>query len=326
MEKQTVFWRLGVALTATLVLGSAAAAQDKWPQRAISVVVPYTAGGNTDVITRLIMERVSANVGQPIVIENRSGAGGVIGNSAVAKAAPDGYTFLVAIPGYAVQPALHKELPYRLSDLAPVSLMTRTSLVLVASNAVPAPDLNGMVEHGKKAQPPLSYGSSGIGSMAFLLSQRFLEATGITETTHVPYKGSTDAIADLVGGRLGFMFDAVAAMGPQIEQKRMKAMAVTGDNRSPMLPDVPTLAELGYPELVTYAWAGLLTSAGTPPAIIERMSAEVAKAARDPAVVQRLAAINTEPVGSTPAEFGTFLDEEVRIGAETLARTTGTQK
>lgn len=326
MKKHSGFWRLGMAVTAALVLGGAAAAQEAWPQRAVSVVVPYTAGGNTDVITRLVMERVSASLGQPIVVENKPGAGGVIGNSAVAKAAADGYTFLVAIPGYAVQPALHKNLPYRLGDLAPVSLMTRTSLVLVASNAVPAQDLKEMVAYGKKGEPPLTYGSTGLGSMAFLLSQRFLESTGIAEATHIPYKGSADAVTDLVGGRLGFMFDAVSAMGPQIEQGRMKAMAVTGDNRSAMLPAVPTIAELGHPELVTYAWAGLLAPRNTPQAVVDRMAQEIAKAVRDPALVQRLADINTEPVGSTPAEFGTFLDDEVRIGAETLARTAGEGK
>lgn len=310
---------LALALGLSPAAGAADARQ-AWPARAVTVVVPYPPGGNTDVITRVIMEKVSGRLGQPVVVENRPGAGGLVGTSHVAKAPADGYTWLVAIPGFALNQSLYKELPYKPADLRPASLMTRTSLVLVASNELPARNFAELLDYGKKAAPPLNFGSSGSGSLAFILSQRFLDGTGITEAMHVPYKGSADAIADLVSGRIGFMFDAVSAMGPHIRSGKMNAMAVTGANRSSMLPDTPTVSELGYPGLESYAWAGLLAPAGTPQQVIARMSGEVAAVLDEPDVRARLESLSSEPVGSTPDEFERFLAEEVAIGKETITR------
>jgi len=319
-RRKTVRWFLHLALA--LVAGGMTPAfgQPAWPARALSVVVPYPPGGNTDVITRVVMEKLSARIGKPVVVENKPGAGGMIGSGFVAKAAPDGYTFLIAIPGFALNQSLYKELPYRPDDLQPVSLLTRTSLVLVTSNTIPAGDFAQFLEYGRKPASPLTFASSGPGSMAYILSERFLRATGIEQATHVPYKGSADALTDLVGGRIGFMFDAVSAMGPHIQQGRVLAMAVTGTDRSPMLPDVPTISELGHPELVTYAWAGLLAPAGVPADVTRRLASELRAVLHEPDVVSRLAAINTEPVGSSPEEFGAFLDKEVAVGKETITR------
>jgi len=320
--------RIAAALLAPMALAAglgqhadSAQAQPAWPTRAVTVVVPYPPGGNTDVMTRVVMEKVADRLGQPIVVENRPGAGGIVGSAHVSKAPADGYTWLVAIPGFALNQSLYKQLPFNPADLQPASLMTRTSLVLVTSNELPARDFGQLLAYGKKAAPPLNFGSSGSGSLAFILSQRFLNATGIDEAMHVPYKGSADAVADLISGRIGFMFDAVSAMGPHITSGKMNAMAVTGANRSPALPNTPTVKELGYPTLESYAWAGLLAPTGTPDAIIKRMAAEVSAAARQQDVVARLESLSSEAVGSTPDEFAKFLADEVAIGKDIITRT-----
>ncbi len=307
-------------VVAACYTASPAYSQPAWPSRAVTVVVPYPPGGNTDVITRIVMEKLSGRLGQPVVVENKPGAGSIVGSNLVAKSAADGYTLLVAIPGFALNQSLYKELPYGPADLQPVSLLTRTSLVLVTSNDLPARNFSQLLDYGKKAAPPLTFASSGSGSLAYILSERFLRSTGIEQAMHVPYKGTADALVDLVGGRIGFMFDAVSAMGPHIKQGKVNAMAVTGTNRSAMLPDTPTVSELGYPDLVSYAWAGLLAPAGTPANITEKLAKELSAVLHEPQVVDRLATLNTEPVGSTPAEFATFLDAEIAVGKETITR------
>lgn len=316
------FWlmRVALALVASCIMG-AAGAQQAWPTRAITVVVPYPPGGNTDVITRIVMEKLSGRLGQPIIVENKPGAGSIIGSNLVAKSPADGYTLLIAIPGFALNQAQNKGLPYGPDDLMPISLLTRTSLVVVTSSHLPVRSFDELLEYGRKATPPLTFASSGPSSLAYLLSERFIQATDIQQAMHVPYKGSADALVDLVGGRIGFMFDAVSAMGPHIEQGTVQALAVTGENRSPMLPDVPTISELGYPGLVSYAWAGMLAPAGTPASVAERLSRELAVVLHEPDVVARLAKLNTEPVGNTPAEFAKFLADEVAIGKEIFTRT-----
>ncbi len=297
-------------------VAAVAVAQAGYPNRPVRVIVPYPPGGNTDVIAREVMREVSARMGQPFVVDNKPGANGTIGTDMVAKAPPDGYTLGVVIGAYALSPSLYRSLPYQATDLAPVALMSRTSLVLVASQQAAYKDVAALAKAGK-AQGPLGFGSSGVGSAAHLLGTRFARATDIP-ATHVPYKGSTDAVNDLVAGRIGFMFDAVSAMGGLITQGRLQALAVTSANRSPQLPAVPSIAELGYPQLVSYAWSGVLAPAQTPRPVVERLSAEIAAALRVPAIRERLAAISTEAVGSSPAEFEAFIREETRVGAEAI--------
>ena len=319
-SRRTWNQRAAAMLAVSAVLGwtASAQAQADYPSRPIRLVVPYPPGGNTDIIAREIARGLSARLGQPVNVENRAGANGVIGTDVVAKSAPDGYTFGVVIGAYAINQALNVKLPYRPSDLIPVSHMTRTSLVLVTGSGLPVKTLSELVDLGRKASPPLTYGSSGVGSAAHLLGARLIQTTRLSDPVHVVYKGSSEAVGDLVGGRLGFMFDAVSAMGPQIKAGRMNAVAVTGKDRSPMLPDVPSMAELGYPGLVSYAWSGLLAPAGTPAAIVDRIAAEVATVLADKEIRQKLATISTEPIGSSPREFATFLQEEIRVNAEVV--------
>ena len=313
--------RAAAALMGVGALGAGTApawAQADYPSRPIRFVVPYTPGGNTDIIAREIAKGLASRLGQPVNVENRAGANGVIGTDAVAKSAPDGYTFGVVIGAYAINQAMNVKLPYKPSDLIPVSHMTRTSLVLVTGSALPVKSLSDLIELGRKANPPLSYGSSGVGSAAHLLGGRFIQTAKLADPVHVTYKGSSEAVNDLVGGRLGFMFDAVSAMGPQIKAGRMNAVAVTGKDRSPMLPEVPSMAELGYPGLVSYAWSGLLAPAGTPRSVVDKIAANIAAVLADNDIRQKLAAISTEPIGSSPAEFAAFLQEEIRVNAEVV--------
>jgi tripartite-type tricarboxylate transporter receptor subunit TctC len=299
------------------LLGAAtASAQDAYPSRPIRVVVPYPAGGNTDIIARDVMKALSARLGQPIVIDNKPGANSILGTDLVAKAAPDGYTLLVAIGAYANNQSLYRNLPYRSADLAPVSQLTRTSLVLVTARSG-IRTLDDLVRAGRDAGAPQSFASSGVGSAAHLLGERFARATAM-KAMHVPYKGTSDATTDLVSGRVDFMFDAISAMGPHIRQGRLAALAVTGHERSPLLPEVPSLKELGHPELATYAWAGVLAPARTPPAIVERLAAEIAAVMKGDELRARLAAISTEPVGGTPAELARFIATEAKVNGDVI--------
>jgi len=298
----------------------AAAAQGGWPERPLRVIVPYSPGGNTDLIARAIMERLAVRLGQPIVVENRPGANSILGTGQVANAPADGYTLLIAIPAYALNRALYKQLPYAADALAPVTQLTRTSLVIVTSAALPLADFPTLLQYGRAGSPPLTFASSGLGSMAHLLGERLAQSTGMAHAMHIPYKGSTDALNDLLSGRIGFMFDAVSAMGPHIQQGKLNAVAVTGETRSPMLPEVPTVIELGHPELESYAWAGLFAPKGTPTAIVQRLADETAQVLRDPELRAKLAGLATEPVGSPPAQFAEFVDNEVALGAATVQR------
>ncbi|MGV3569508.1 MAG: Bug family tripartite tricarboxylate transporter substrate binding protein [Ramlibacter sp.] len=308
---------LQAAAAVAASIAVSAFAQGGYPDRPIRVVVPYPPGGNTDVIARDVMRRLSARLGQPIVVDNKPGANSILGTDLVAKAPPDGYTLLVVIGAYANNQSLYKKLPFGPKDLAPVSLLTRTSLVLITSR----PEIKtvaDLVREGNKPGAQLQFASSGVGSAAHLLGERFVRAAGIKSALHVPYKGSTDAINDLVSGRVAFMFDAVSAMGANIRAGKLTALAVTGQDRSPLLPEVPSLREAGYPTLVSHAFAALLAPAQTPAPIVERLSREVAAVLADPELKTRLTAISTDPVGSTPAELASFLAEEVKVNGEVI--------
>lgn len=308
---------LQAAATLAAAPALAALAQAGYPSHPIRVVVPYSAGGNTDVVTRDVMKQLSVRLGQTIVIDNKPGANSILGTDLVAKAAPDGHTLLVVIGAYANNQSLYKKLPFSARDFAPVSLLTRTSLVLVTSR----PDirtLDDLVREGARPGASLQFASSGMGSAAHLLGERFVRATGIKSALHVPYKGTADAMSDLLSGRIAFMFDAVSAMGPHIKAGKLTALAVTGSERSPLLPQVPSLRELNHPALVSHAWAGLLAPAQTPPAVTERLSREVALVLKDPALRARLAGISTDAVGSTPAELAAFIDHEVQVNGEVI--------
>ena len=292
-----------------------AQAQDGYPNRPIRVVLPYPPGGNTDIVARDVMKELAQRLGQPVVVENKAGANSIIGTDFVAKSPPDGYTLGVVIGGYAINQALHKKLPYAPQDLVPVSLMTRTGLVLAAAPTVPR-NFKDFVALGRKGDAPMGFATSGTGGANHLLGERFARAASLRGAMAVPYKGSADARSDLLSGRVQFTFDATSVMAQYFKAGTLQALAVTSQARSPLVPEVPTIGELGHPELVTYAWAGLVAPAGTPAAVVDRLARELAAALRSPALREKLAAGGTEAIGSTPAEFDAYLKDEVRVAQE----------
>lgn len=312
--------RLFAALATALAVVSPQAFADavtSYPDRPVRVVVPYPAGGNTDIIAREVAKRMSTKLGQNFIIDNKPGANSIIGTEAVAKAAPDGYTLLVVIGAYANNFALYKKLPYSRADLTPISQLTRTSLVMVSAKPG-VTSIKQLVAAGNDKNAPLTFASSGVGSAAHLLGERFGRSAGMSSTQHVAYKGSAEAVSDLLAGRVGYMFDAISAMGPHIKSGKLAALAVTGENRSPQLPDAPSMREAGYPDMVAYAWAGLLAPANTPKPIIDRLAGTVAEVLKDPELVSKLASISTDPVASKPAEFDKFLSAEASVNGKII--------
>ncbi|MCK9564287.1 MAG: tripartite tricarboxylate transporter substrate binding protein [Bacteroidales bacterium] len=314
--------RFTLPVLATLLLVpplvAQAQAQDSgdYPSRPLTVVVPYPAGGNTDLVTREVMQELGSRLGQPIIVENRPGANGIIGTSAVAKAAPDGYTLLVTIGAFSINPVLRKDLPYQITDFAPVSLIGRVNLVLAAGKEVPVTTFAQLVEYGKGGNQ-ITYDSSGVGSALHLVGARIGQATAI-DVMHVPYKGISHSLPDIISGRITFTINTVSSLSPFFNDGRLLPLAVLSSERSPQLPDTPTIAQAGYPQLEAYAWQGLNVPANTPAPIIDKLSATLAAILHDPGMRTRLAAMGLDAIGSTPAEFAQFLRDDLATAADTV--------
>lgn len=299
----------GVAASLASVPGWA----QQYPARPIRLVVPYPAGGNTDVTMREVAKALSARLGQTIVVDNKPGANGIIGTDAVAKAPPDGHTLLTAIGAFTINPLIYKTLPYTPEQLAPVSLIGRVNLIMAAGTSVPAHNFAELVAWARTGVP-VSYDSSGVGSALHLIGERISQATGM-RAVHVPYKGITQSLPDLVSGRLSFTINTIATLGPFIRDGKLTPIAVLGRERTPELPQVPTIIEAGYPALEAYAWQGVMVPARTPEAVIERLSSEITTVLKQPEMRQRLAAMGLDAIGGTPAEFAAFLKEDTRQAA-----------
>jgi tripartite-type tricarboxylate transporter receptor subunit TctC len=287
------------------------AAAQNWPNRPVRMIVPYTGGGYTDNMARMVGSKISDAVGQPFVFENRPGANSVIGADAVAKSAPDGYTFGTVIAGHSANATLNPKLPFDVvKDFTYVSLMSVAPLMLVARKDLPINNVKEMIAYAKANPGKLNFASSGIGAAAHLTMELLKAREGIN-MQHVPYRGTQPALTDLIGGRVDVMFDTVSAFASHVEAGTIKALAVTAKGRMPAAPNVPTMGEQGIPDFVTGTWAGIIAPAGTPKAIVDRVSAEAAKALRDPAMKAQLEKLGYEPVGNTPEEYTAFLREEV---------------
>jgi tripartite-type tricarboxylate transporter receptor subunit TctC len=282
-----------------------------WPNRPIRMVVPYTPGGYTDLMARLVSEKMSAALGQPIVIENKPGANAVIGTDRVAKAAPDGYTFGTVIAAHAVNATLNPKLPYdTMKDLTYVSLMSVAPLILIAHPSVPANNMKELIALAKAKPGQLNFASSGIGSAAHLTMEMLKSREGIN-LQHIPYKGTAGALQDTVGGQINVMFDIVGPLMSQVRSGYAKAIAVTAKERIPAAADVPTMTEQGVPDFISGTWAGIIAPAGTPKEIVDRLSAEAKKALADPALQAKLVDQGIVAVGSTPEEYRVFVAEEI---------------
>ncbi|MBN9447066.1 MAG: tripartite tricarboxylate transporter substrate binding protein [Bosea sp.] len=313
---------LSAALVITPALFSASAtAQTAWPSKTMRIVVPYPAGGNVDLLGRLIGPKLSEALGQTIVIDNKPGAAGAIGATDAARSEPDGHTLLIGdIATHAITPALQDKLPYNpLTDFAPVMRLTSVSLLLVINPKNPAKDLAALLADAKANPEKVTYASAGVGTPLQLAFELLKEKTGI-KATHVPYRGSAPAINDVIAGHVTAMIDGTAV--PMAREGTLRALAVTGAKRSAAMPDVPTVAEAGVPGYEFASWHGVFVPAGTPPAVVERLNAELNKIVADPAVRERMAALNIELVGGTSAAFGDFIKAETGKIAE-LVRISG---
>jgi len=281
-------------------------AQD-YPNRPVRLIVPYAAGGAPDVFARIIGQRLSESLGQQFIVENRPGAGGISASETVAKAAPDGYTLLVPdVPQTAINPHMFAKLPYDpAKDFAPVSLIATIPLFIVSQPAMPVNSVAELVAAAKAAPGKFNYGSAGIGSLHHILMESFKGALGL-DIVHVPYKGSGQSTPAFIGGELTTLVTALAAIGPHVKAGKAKLLAVSSLARSPLAPDVPAISET-IPGYDFTSEIGLLAPAGTPPAVIAKLAAEVAKAVRHPDTVQRLTALGAVPVGNSPEAYGEMM-------------------
>ena len=303
-------WR---ALCALIVMGAAslAAAQD-YPTKPIRLVVPQPAGGPTDIVARLVAQKLGERLGQQVVVDNRPGAGSNIGTELVAKAPKDGYTLVVATVQHIVNPFLFPSLPFDpVKDFTPVTLMTKAYIVLDVNPEVPVSSVKELIAYAKSKPGGIAWASAGNGSTSHLALELFKVETGVP-ATHVPYKGTPPALNDLIGGRVQAMFDGVVTSLPQIKAGKVKPLAVASSTRSPLLPDVPTMAEAGVPGFETVGLAAILAPAGTPPAIVDKLHREIAAILRMPDVKSQLESMGLEVVANSPAEFAAYIDAESR--------------
>jgi len=282
-----------------------------YPAKPVRVVIPYPAGSTPDIVGRTVSDRLQKALGQPFVVENRTGAGGNIGAEAVAKAAPDGYTLLIGINGpVAVNKYLYKNLPFDPDrDLRPISLLASAPQVLVTTPSVPADSFKDFLSYAKSHPGKLSYGSVGAGSASHLTMELLKSSAGIF-IVHIPYRGFPPAVTDMLAGNIDTMFAIIPAVLPQIHAGKMRALAVTALKRSALAPDVPSVAELGYPELESLAWIGLLAPSGTDPEIISKLSVETVRGMKTAGTQEALGRQGFDVVANTPDEFSEWIKAE----------------
>ena len=298
------------AIVAGALASTAMAAADDFPSRPIKIIVPFSAGGAVDGPMRVIADALAKRLGQPVYIENKPGAGATIGSELVAKAAPDGYTLLLASQTNAISATMYAKLAYDpIEDFAPISLIGREQGVLAVNPAMPAKSVQEFVAYVKARPGQVDFASSGNGSGQHLFAAMLASMAGL-RMNHVPYRGSAPAISDVVGGRVPVIMPGLASVTGLIHAGKLRALAVTGTTRSPQLPDVPTLAESGFPGYAAYVWMGLLAPKGTPGATVDTLNRAVSAALQEPQVREYMTHASIEVVGSTPAEFDRYFHEE----------------
>jgi tripartite-type tricarboxylate transporter receptor subunit TctC len=298
------------ALLAT-PLATPALAQAWAPVRPIRMIVPFVAGGSTDVAARIVAEPMGERLGQPVIVENRGGSGGNIGGEMVARAAPDGHTLLMGVTGLLSTNAhIYRNMSFSPArDLAPVGMAYTSDMVIVVPPSLPVRNLAEFVALAKARPGELSFGSSGHGASTHTAAELFRLAAGI-DLLHVPYRGSGGAMADLMSGTIQMMLVQIAATVGAVREQRLRALAATGPRRHPLMPDVPTLAEQGYPQATATSWGAVMTTAGTPPAAIARLSDALRGALASPVVIQRMTSAGVDPEASSPEELGAFVARE----------------
>lgn len=303
------------AVIATLVacsgLWTAAAHAQTYPTRAVRFIIPQSAGSATDTVARMIGTRLAEKFGQPVVHENRVGAGGIIGVELVAKAAPDGYTIAIVSATHTVNPSLRRNLPFdTIADFAPVTMATAQPYVMLAHPSLPAKNVKELVALARARPGQINYASSGAGTLGHL-GFELLKTTANINMVHVPYKGIVPAITDIVGGHVSLLYSTVVSGMPQVNAGKLRALAVSSAKRAQVAPGVPTVAESGFPGYDVSGWYGILAPAKTPTDIITRLNSEIVTILRSPAATERLAMDGSEAVGSTPEQFAAHIRSEI---------------
>jgi tripartite-type tricarboxylate transporter receptor subunit TctC len=314
--------RLLCAAAATLAIGALPAAlAQSWPAKPITMVVPFPPGGPTDLVARVLAQKLGEQLGQNVVVDNKGGANGNIGASLVARAPADGYTLLYNTSSITLSPSLYKHLTYDVEkDFAPVALTAVVPLALVVHPGIPANTVKEFVDYAKANRGKLSYGSAGNGNVTHLGAFQFAQANGI-DAVHVPFKGSAPADLALVSGDIQFLTDTVNSVMGFVKDKRMKMLAVTTARRMSLFPEVPTLAESGMAGFEVGAWQGVMVPAATPKPVVDRLNAEILKALQHPDVKAKLAGQGAEPLGSTPAEYQAYVRKELQRWAGVVKAT-----
>ena len=307
-----------VGLVLAVCAAPQAFAQTPYPARPVRIVVPYSAGGPADIYARFIGDRLQKALGQPFVVENRPGAGAIIGTEAVAKSAPDGYTLLMMSNTHTVNESLFTRKPYSLlRDLTPIAPVNYSDLILVVHPSVPAKNLKELIELAKAKPGALNYASSGPGTPYHMAGELFKAMAGI-DVVHVPHKGRAEARTDVLAGNVQMMFDAITTMAPLVQAGKVRAIATSGKTRSSITPDVPTLNEAGVPGYDAVIWLGVMAPAGTPKPIIDLLNADIEKIVNSPDVKAVWAKQGAVPMRMTPAEFGKFIEQDIQKWAKVV--------
>ena len=315
--EETILLRhvLAALITAVLSLAAEPAAAQDYPSRPIRFIVPFAAGGGTDIVARLIGQKLHASMGQPVVIENRPGAAGVIGADVVAKAPPDGYTIGMIATGHTISPAINTPMPYDITaDFAPVTPVVSLTNLIVGGGSSSIKTMQDLVDKGRSKPGALTFGSGGIGTGQHLLQELMWSKFGV-QAVHVPYKGGAPAITDIIGGRLDSMLATIAETQAHIASGNLRPLAVAGSRRSPAYPDVPAVAELGLADFEGSTWFAIVAPAKTPPAIVNRLHDEIRKALEATDVAERIASLGAQPFILEPDAFQLFLVEQAKLWA-----------
>jgi tripartite-type tricarboxylate transporter receptor subunit TctC len=298
-------------LSALLTCVVASAAAQDYPNRPVRMVVPYAAGGGVDIVARAVSQELAKGIGQPVIVENRTGAGSNIGSDFVAKAAPDGYTLLMASPANAINMSLYRKMPYDTQrDLAPVALVGAVPSVLVVNPALPAKTVAELIALAKEKPGSLNYGSGGSGTSEHLSAEMFKSLAAI-DLVHVPYKGGANAMTDVISGQLSLMFTNMLGAMPHIRSGKLKAIAIADSRRSPSLPEVPTFAEAGFKDFEVLVWWGVMAPARTPAPVVTYLNREIVAALGAPELRERLDGMGARIIGGTPEQFGAFVAAEI---------------
>ncbi|NUA26679.1 tripartite tricarboxylate transporter substrate binding protein [Cupriavidus basilensis] len=310
-----------VAATAALTMPALTLAQ-AFPAKPVKIVVPYPPGGTNDIVVRLLAQKLGDSMGQPFVVENKPGASGNLGAEQVARAAPDGYTLLLVTTGHSIHPSLYKNLRYSIkTDLTPVSELTRGPMLVMVTPSLPYKTVQDVIAAAKAKPGSINFGSAGNGSSTHLATELLSSMAGV-KMTHIPYSGSAPAMADVMAGNAQLVMDLMFSALPQVNGGKLRAIAITGAKRSPLLPNVPTVAESGVPGFETLAWNGLMAPASTPKPIIDKLNAEIHKALDAPEMKERLRAQGFEPSPGTPEQFGALIRSEIDRWAK-VVKTSG---